>query len=288
MKKIFLLVLIMLLVLPNAAFADGRADVVQIQGDVVIAEGEEIAGDAVAILGSVTVNGRVLGDVVAVMGDVRVNGEVMGDVTAVGGKVIRGETSKINGKVAQVGIGEGISEIINNFKRRGFYLGPAGMSYFNLSNRGFLSGWRFINFLGILALGILAILLFPGRIKKAAEAVDQNAGKRILIGFAVLVLTPIVLLLVALTIIGIPLIPILLLLLVIGGFYGYLGISIFLGQKLSGQLQFASNIYLNFVIGALLLWLIKLVPFIGALSAIIVTVLAIGISADTRFGFDKS
>lgn len=97
-------------------------------------------------------------------------------------------------------------------------------------------------------------------------------------------LAPMALLMMAITIIGIPLIPLAILLLAAAGFYGYLGVSIFLGRKLNEQLHLKASIFLEYLLGAVLLWLVQLVPYIGGLSSLAVLILALGIAADTRFG----
>jgi hypothetical protein len=69
----------------------------------------EVAQDTVAVGGSVVINGKVGGNVVAVGGSVHLgpNSEVMGDVTSVGGTIDRDEGSKVHGSTQDVGVGGG-------------------------------------------------------------------------------------------------------------------------------------------------------------------------------------
>lgn len=283
MKKL-LVIMIVFLLLPGAALADGKNDRVQIQGDVVVGENEVIMGDAVSIMGSVTVNGKVMGDVVAIMGDVTVNGEVMGDVTAVGGRVTRSDSARIYGKITQVGVGEGIGDIIKNVTKYGFHRGAAGNRSITIFNTGFPYIVRTMHLLGLIALGSLTIILFPNSIKNLADEVDRETARRFLIGFLAIILMPLAIILMAVTIIGIPLIPLAVLLVAAAGFYGYLSISIFLGRKLNEQLHLKPGIFTEYILGALLLWFVQLVPFVGTISGLVVLMLALGITADTRFG----
>jgi cytoskeletal protein CcmA (bactofilin family) len=64
---------------------------------------DELAEEAVAILGSVRVDGEVSRDVNAVGGSVTVNGRVGGNVTAVGGNVRLGPHAVVDGDVNSVG-----------------------------------------------------------------------------------------------------------------------------------------------------------------------------------------
>ncbi|MCR4431095.1 MAG: polymer-forming cytoskeletal protein [Tepidanaerobacteraceae bacterium] len=284
MKKILVILAIFVLMLPKAAMADGKNDRVLIQGNVLVEKNEVIMGDAVSIMGNVTVDGKVMGDVVAIMGDVTVNGEVMGDVTAVGGRVIRSDSARIYGKVTQVGVGEGLGDIIKNITKYGFHRGPGyyrGMTVFNM---GIPYVARLMHLLGLMALGSLAIILFPNSIKNLADEVDREAAKRLLIGCLAILLMPLVIILMVVTIIGIPLIPLALLLVAAAGFCGYLGISIFLGRKLNEHLHLRPGVFTEYIMGALLLWLVQIVPFAGPISSLLVLMLALGIAADTRFG----
>ncbi|MDN5302697.1 MAG: hypothetical protein PWQ60_2211 [Thermoanaerobacteraceae bacterium] len=283
MKRFLAILIIMVLMLPGAALADEGSDRVQIQGDVVVGTDEVVFGDAVAIMGNVTVDGKVMGDVVSIMGNVTINGEVMGDVTAVGGRITRSDSAKIYGKVTQVGVGEGLKDIIKNVTKYGIHWG-SGRRGITIFNMGFPYVFKIMHFLGLISLGALAIILFPNSIKAAADVVDKELGRRFIIGILAILLLPMALFLMAITIIGIPLIPLALLLVAAAGFYGYLGISIFLGRKLNEQLHLKPGIFVEYILGAVLLWLVQLVPFVGAISGLAVLMLALGITADTRFG----
>ncbi|AEE90525.1 conserved membrane protein of unknown function [Tepidanaerobacter acetatoxydans Re1] len=273
MKKILILIFTLLLLIPTPVLATETDDLIQIHKDITIDSNEVVTSDIIAIMGDIRVDGKVTGDVVAILGDIRVNGEVTGDVTAVGGRVIRGETSKIYGKTTEVKI-SGVKNIVNDITRQG-------------TNRRYI-WFKIVRFLGLLAVGILVIILFPNSIKMASGAVEKEVGRKMLIGLAILLLTPVMLLLLFITLIGIPLIPILLLLLYAAGFFGYLCISIFIGRKLNEHLKMKSEILLEFALGALLLWLINLVPFIGGLTSAIVLITSLGITAETRFGTKRS
>lgn len=284
MKRILAALIVLMLMMPGAGLADESDDRVQIQGDVMVGPDEVVMGDAVAIMGNVTVEGKVMGDVLAIMGDVRINGEVMGDVTSVGGRIIRSDSARIYGKVTQVGVGEGIKDIIGNMLKYGV---PGRLWWARrgtILDMGFSYIFTIINFIGLIALGSLVIILFPNSIKATADEADKEPGRRFLIGFLIILLLPAAMFLMAVTLIGIPLIPLTVFLVACAGFYGYLGISIFLGRKLNDQLHLKSGIFTEYLLGALLLWLIQFIPFLGVLIKILVLMLALGIAADTRFG----
>lgn len=69
----------------------------------VTVEADEVAEVAVAVGGNVQVDGHVEQDAVAVGGSVRVNGRVEGEAVAVGGSVYLGPEAEIDGNVTSVG-----------------------------------------------------------------------------------------------------------------------------------------------------------------------------------------
>jgi len=278
MKKFFILILALLMLLPPVTVFAQSNDRFQIGGDIIIDSQEEILGDVVAVFGNVTVNGKVAGDVVAIFGDVRVNGEVMGDVTAVGGNILRGETSKIHGRSTAIGA-LGINGLIDGIKRRSWHLAPGG---FRRNIR--FSFFRLVRFLGHLGVGTLIIILFPNAIKRAADFVGREIGRQLLVGLAILLLTPFAVIFMFVTLIGIPLIPVLLMLVYAAAFFGYLCVSIYIGRQLTHWIAKKPGLLMEFVLGALILWVIQSLPFVGSLTAFIVLIISLGIAAGTQFG----
>lgn len=72
-------------------------------GGSILVEKEELAEEAVAIGGSVRVDGQVSRDVVAIGGPVRVNGRVGGNVVSVGSSVYLGPNAVVEGDVSSTG-----------------------------------------------------------------------------------------------------------------------------------------------------------------------------------------
>ncbi|PWT82309.1 MAG: hypothetical protein C5B57_08870 [Blastocatellia bacterium] len=82
-------------------------DRVRFGGNVTVQEGEEVRGDAVAIGGSVNINGRVSGDAVSVGGSLMLgpHADVDGDAVVIGGSLKRDPGARVGGKVVDVGAG---------------------------------------------------------------------------------------------------------------------------------------------------------------------------------------
>jgi hypothetical protein len=199
---------------------------VRIFGDVVVDESESIRGEAVAVIGSVRVNGEVGSEVVAVLGSVDLGPKavVHGDVVSVGGRIRRAPGSQIRGGVTEVSLGD-IGMHVNTAPWMGPYQWRVGG--FDELPRLMVSSFRLL--LLVLFAGIAFVIARPS-VEGSAQRVGDNAPKALLVGLAaelllgpVFVLTALVL---VLTIVGIPLLLLLpfgvivLLLMALAGFTG--------------------------------------------------------------------
>ena len=263
MNKYFKLIAAILpLVLFPLVSANAR-DKVRIGGNVIVEEGTEVK-DAVAVGGSVTVNGKVRDSAVAVGGSVILGPDaVVGkDVVSIGGAVQQAQGSKIHGDVVELNI-PGVSSLIP------FFLEDTSSSWF----------WTFkiVSLLGFLALAVLLVALMPRPFDLITDNVLQNLGKVIL--WAVLglvVLLPLAFFLV-ISVVGIPLIALEVFLAGIAFLVGYIAIAQIIGDKIAVLMKrpALSVIWLT-VMGLLALWLIGWVPFLGSFVKAAAIVLGFG------------
>jgi hypothetical protein len=200
---------------------------IRIGGPIVVERGERVE-DAVAVLGSVTVRGEVTGDAVAVGGSVHVEdgAAVGGEVVAIGGRIVVAPTARLSGRAEQVAIDfPAITRV-----------GPEGPDViFSVMPDwprvvGALTGLSVFRLGSLLLLGLAAAMLFGGVVARAAdhtaatplEALVVGVGLQILLVPAA-VLTGLAL---AVSVIGLPLVPVLVLALAglwLIGFVGAVG-----------------------------------------------------------------
>ncbi len=142
-----------------------------------------------------------------------------------------------------------------------------------------------INMLIMFALAALTYSLFPKQVKRTGLAVTAKPGPVIGWGILVAVLAIPLMILLAITIIGIPLVIIEILFLALAGILGYSGITLLIGERIIGAASGKTTNPLGAVaIGVLIVGLIGLVPIIGGLISLTVFILAIGAVLVTRFG----
>lgn len=147
--------------------------------------------------------------------------------------------------------------------------------------RGFERAFRVIRFiwlLGFLVAGAVAVALAPHLATRAAAVLAQRPGYSSLVGIAWLVVLPIAAVLVAMTVIGIPLA------LLTGVIYfalAYLGrvvVAVWLGRMILGArtTEGRGGTFQRFIIGGVLLVIVALVPVLGSLVMLVATVMGLG------------
>lgn len=237
----------------------GSGDRVRVGASIEVAEGEVIAGDVVAVGGSVEVDGTVEGDVVAVGGSVDLGPEavVEGEVTAVGGTIDRAPGAVIHGTVNEVAFGPPHITWGREWDGPGpFFAGVTGLI-------------GTIVWIAVLVLLVCLAYLFARRpIERMEYRVRTSAWKAALVGLVAqllfipaLVLTCVVL---AISIIGIPfllLIPFAILALVIGSLLGFAAVAKRLGHAAEDRFGWQhANPYVSLIVGV---GLIMLLSFFG-------------------------
>ncbi|MEK7347278.1 MAG: polymer-forming cytoskeletal protein [Candidatus Eisenbacteria bacterium] len=260
-------------------------DLVRFGEDITISEGRVIEGSVVAMGGSITVLGRVTGDAVSVGGTVHVKGKgvVEGDVVSLGGGGVQtSDSASIGGSDVSVGK---------------FDFGRMGCKWPMIGAAGLIGtgAWLIKLLVGLmitLLLAWISLLIFRQRLEHAAGVVHERFGKSIamgLLGWVLLVLAVpagiialiltgvIAIVILCITIIGIPVAVLLVVALVLGvigivtgamyaAFLAYLTGTMFLGRRIFGA-RVATKPLLAIAAGVLLIAVLKAAAeVIGALS----------------------
>ena len=262
-----------------------RDDIVKFGGSVKIDENETVSGDVAVIGGSASIEGEVTGDAVVVGGSMKLGprANVHRDVTVVGGSLDRADGAIIGGKVTEVGLGDAI---LGGQERRAWRYGP--WWGFTLT--------PYISFAGTLARVALVMLLAGIVLLVARMPVQQIADraaaeplKSWAIGFLaellfgpVLVLTVIVL---AVSIIGIPLlllVPVAIVAGLVVSLVGFTGVAYHIGRTLEGRFdQLRERPYVSTLLGIVVivspLLLARVIGLIGGLGLVAGILLFAGI-----------
>ena len=265
MKKYIQLILTIVLFagLTSGLLASDRS-IIKIGSDVHIEKDMRVE-DAVAVGGSVYVDGIVDGDAVAVGGTVHLSEEaiVHGDVVTVGGVIDKMEGAMIYGTSVDVGA----FDFENIFEGKHFFDG----------HRGIPKIFMIIPLIGLFALVLLLSVLIPTELSTVAFNIKNEPIIMFLWGMlGVILIVPLAVML-AISIIGIALIPLEILAVFLASLIGYIAVAIMIGKKLLKALNNdAPSVVLSAIVGVLILWLIGLIPVLGSIVKVIAWIIGFG------------
>ena len=181
----------------------------------------EVNDAAVSIMGTTTVNGSVGGEAVAVMGSVHVNGTVHGEAVAVGGDVELGPKAVVWGEIVSVGgavhrdpgavVHGHVQQVsfMQHFPKFDWLYAWIQSALFKGRLLSFASGagWAWLVAGAILLFYVLLALVFPRGIEKCAATLEEHPGYSILTAFLTMLAMPLIFVLLAITGIGLIVVP---------------------------------------------------------------------------------
>jgi cytoskeletal protein CcmA (bactofilin family) len=295
-------------------------DAVSVGGASVTVNGE-LTGDLVAIGGAVNVSGLARGDVASVGGPVAITGKVAGDVTSIGGGVDLKDAGEIDGGVSVLGgaflkgpkaahKGEvrsfdlrALRTVLPRVLKTARYAGD-GEHGANPWLIGGLVGLGLLFFFSMLATGAILLLLpavfFPKNVENAAAVISGDMWRACGIGALLLVGFFPGLLMMLVSVLGIPLVPFALMLYAIAGALGLSAFSVVLqhrffeGIKKAGPVGLPGKVAAGYALMAGLVLFGKVIPLVGGVLTLIGfmllcfgTMLGLGAAWMTRMGNQK-
>jgi len=277
MKKNALLLLLLItcffLCSATAVRADS-ANIVKIGSDVIIEEGTKVR-NVLAIGGQITVDGVVENHVVSIGGSVVLTrtAVVGGSIISIGGIIVKGRGAEVHGNLTEINADDISAAIANALSEE-------------------WEGWSWIFaivsisiFLGVLLITILTVFLIPKPIRLISSAVKEKPFKVTAWGLAGLVLVVPLAVLLAISVVGIVLIPLELTIVLCAVLLGFIAVSQLVGRKLYTILKRHDQSMMRETIwGLIILWLIGWIPYVGWMIKVCAIVLGLGGVLLTRFG----
>ncbi len=237
---------------------------------------DETVDKAVAIGGSVTIAGHVRRDAVAVGGSVTLlpGARVEGDAVAIGGTVTVPEGATLEGD--NVSLAGTIPTTLGSMVRWIVGGRPHVLSMF-----GFAA--RMARALLLFMIALFIALAFPGAVMRIRTYLVNWPGLSAVGGIAILLgFVPLCALL-AVTIIGIPLIPVAVMLLVALFLFGFTVSAGWLGERMPVSAENRTPVK-SVALGGAILVVVGLVPWIGTSVLILAAAISAGATLLSRFG----
>lgn len=244
---------------------------VKVGEEVVIPEAAEVKS-VVSVGGPVVIYGGVKEDVVAIGNSVylKENASVGGDVVSVGGRVDKEPRATIGGEIVEVSV-PGVVPLTSHLTRGGLL---KGLVFFGI-----------LAFIGFLVLTIILVAVLTPQIGRISGVIESSFWKSLGVGLLIAILTVPIAIILAVSVIGIVLIPVWVVLVMMAGLIGYVAAAHVLGKRVLYLFRiYGKSMMTETIIGVILLGLVLLVPFLGHLVKLIAVLCGMGAVYWTRFG----
>ena len=272
------------------------ASIERVGADVHLASGERVR-EIVVVFGDATVEGTVARDVVVVLGTLHLGrtANVGGDVALIGGDLVVAAAAEVGGDLVVVG---GSADIPPSFSPGGdqVVLGsnlPFGelggvLPWFTdglLLARPIVPSlpwiWVVVALAALLYLGINFVFEEP--VRSCADVLSQKPLTAGLSGILVLLLAGPVSLVLALSVIGMPVVPFLWLSLLLLGIFGRVAVARWLGGRIMAEDSPGDRLQAtrSLALGVAVICLAYMVPFVGFAAWAVVGILGLGAAAAT-------
>jgi uncharacterized RDD family membrane protein YckC len=245
-----------------------------------ISEGE--AGDVVSILGNTRVTGPVADSAVAVLGNTYVDAKVGGDVVAVLGNVELGPNAEVGGDVVSVlgVVKRDPAAIVHGSVQRVLNVDVGGISGFKWLDTWITHcllyarplafapglGWAWTLALGFLAFYACLALMFRSSVDQCVHTLDTQPGHTALASLLATLLTPVLIVLLCITVIGIAAVPFVVAALFCAGLFGKAVMLAWLGGRITGRRPGpVGHPAVAVLIGGALILVLYVIPVVGFL-----------------------
>jgi uncharacterized RDD family membrane protein YckC len=241
----------------------------------------EIGQDCVTVMGSVHLRpGAVVhNNAVAVLGNLNVDerAKVGRDAVSVMGRLTASQEATIGGQRVNVGAGFGFPsfEPLNKWlKYCVFELRPLAPQV----------GWVWViaGFWFILSLFVAAV--FPRPVEVCVETMTRRPATTFLMGLLTKLVAPIVIIILAITGIGLVVVPFVVVALAIGALVGKIAIREWIGFRIGKH--FGNGIHhplLAFLIGTIIVTILYMIPVIGFLTLVLLSIWGLGCAVTAMF-----
>jgi len=235
----------------------------------------KVGDAAIAVLGSVYVDSEVDGDVVAILGNVELGprARVRGNVVIIGGELTRDPTATIDGHVQSIFTTdwEGFDWLRPWVERCLLYGRPLAFA------PGL--GWAWGLALGLLALYVFIALLFRGAVEHCIHTFESKPGHSILAALLTMLLTPVLFVLLFITVLGIAAIPFLAFALLCAAAFGKVVILASIGRRCTPMLANdpVKHTVVGVAVGGGIVLVLYTIPFLGFFVYKLLGILGLGV-----------
>ena len=250
--------------------------------NILIDENTNINWDALLLGGTAEMRGNIKGSLHGVVDRLLIAGNVDKDVSF----TVNNKVHQQEGKPIQVLEGSNIKGDLSYSYFKDLNINESAVSgTINFNERNVENNWQkniwnfIISVFSTLVIGLVLISLSKKEMTIIQEKANNRYGKSLLVGLGVLFLTPIISIILMMTIIGIPLGLIMLTLWLIALYFAQIMVGLGLGKRIREEIFKTKNKNLmgDLIIGITVLYLLFAIPVFGGIITFLSTLLGLGV-----------
>ncbi len=253
-------------------------------GSVTVSSNAEVGGSVVAAGGNLTLQSPIGRGITASAGNMTVGNSVGGNVLAAVGSLSLTPNANVNGNLtyistARANIPEG-ARVGGTVERQ---QPPVTDREARETVREMAEAWRnlaitaiIVDLLASFILGVILLRLLPFYTRTVADIIRNRFWASLGIGFLILILVPIAVVVLLMSVVGIPLALILLAWYLVDLYLAKIFVAVVLGRWILAVLERGASDILSLLVGLIVYGILAAIPVIGPLLALIVTVVGLG------------
>ncbi len=233
-------------------------------------------------------NANISGSLTSAGGNLTILGPVGKEANLAGGQINLGNTARIKGDVtywsrnpanisSEASISGAVTHNIPPQTTR-----PQAVQVSKTALAGIFTTVKVFSFISALLIGFLILKLIPEYTSFVAEVVRAHWLRSLGIGLLALAVTPLLVILLLVTVIGIPFALLWIVFLGFGLWLSKIFVSVALGSALTKYFKKNWNAYLIYTSGLAIISLIGLIPIVGGIVGFIVALIGLGAIATTK------
>jgi cytoskeletal protein CcmA (bactofilin family) len=253
-------------------------------GNVDIASTAQIGGSVLAGAGTLNLGAPVAGNVLAGVGQLTVSNAIAGDLETGVGQLSLTSNAQVGGDLSywseedasiasNAAVAGQVQKHRSGVSQKNFE--EVGMD-FSQARRQFSQVAGFVGSLSFLIVAFLLAHFYPKFSQNTVTTLKSNPWKSLLVGILAVIATPIIVVLLMITVIGIPLGLMLLAVYFIYLYLAKFAVVLWAGMELAKRVSKKVSIYWSLILGVAVYYVVTLIPNLGGLIKLFVFLFGLG------------
>jgi hypothetical protein len=256
-------------------------NITAVGGQITILDTAKIGGSLTAAGGNITVSAPLGRNLQVSGGQLTITNTIPGDVVFSGGTVTFTNTARVGGQVTYYSDQPAVLQPGASVSGQLVHLQlPRSPQPAAATSRHIISSvftvWTGISFVSNLVLGLLIVNLAKNLVTRTSQRIQSKFWSGLGIGFLILIAVPAVVLILLITVIGIPLAMILTVSYLLWLFVSRLFAAVYIGRLITTRLSDSKSLVGAFIVGLIIYYVLGFIPVIGWLARLVILLAAAG------------